>query len=379
MRSMEKKRKVVIGVSILTGLLILGVGMLGFHHYSVKAAEEEKQEKIITMQKELKAAIQKNQKTVDGFYTNAKKEDIKGDLKQDAIDQMNKKIKTFEGKEIPSDTGAKLNTLIMDNAYAGNMLAIRNQAKALLDEQGALVTNADIASVENKLKELKDIKPTFVAQQTKVVENAKNQANEIKTATAKVNQLFTSDKKTEVKQAVTRDTYNQAKDAVNKIKQKQAKDALTKKLASVNKYLSDQEKKAQQAAEQQAVQNETNNGSENNDSNGNNSNNDSNSNSNATGGNNGSTNSPSNGSSSSSSSGSKSSGGGSSSSNGNGSSAKSSSGSKSSGGSSSSKSSGGKSSGSTSKDVPGQTWDAKTKDKGKMENDKNRSWGTIEW
>ncbi|EAC3775848.1 hypothetical protein JH63_14810 [Listeria monocytogenes] len=356
---MEKKRKVVIGVSILTGLLILGVGMLGFHHYSVKAAEEEKQEKIITMQKELKAAIQKNQKTVDGFYTNAQKEDIKADLKQDAIDQMNKQIKTFEGKEIPSDTGAKLNTLIMDNAYAGNMLAIRNQAKALLDEQGALVTNADITSVEYKLKELKEIKPTFVAQQTKVVENAKNQANEIKTATAKVNQLFTSDKKTEVKQAVTRDTYNQAKDAVNKIKQKQAKDALSKNLASVNKYLSDQEKKAQQAAEQQAVQNETNNGSENNDSNGNNSN------SNTTGGNNGSTNSPS----SSYSSGSKASGGGSSSS----------SGSKSSGGSSSSKSSGGESSGSTSKDVPGQTWDAKTKDKGKMENDKNRSWGTIEW
>ncbi|EAD4839260.1 hypothetical protein WO46_15300 [Listeria monocytogenes] len=376
---MEKKRKVVIGVSILTGLLILGVGMLGFHHYSVKAAEEEKQEKIITMQKELKGAIQKNQKTVDGFYTNAKKEDIKADLKQDAIDQMNKQIKTFEGKEIPSDTGAKLNTLIMDNAYAGNMLAIRNQAKELLDEQGALVTNADIMSVENKLKELKDIKPTFVAQQTKVVENAKNQANEIKTATAKVNQLFNSDKKTEVKQAVTRDAYNQAKDAVNKIKQKQAKDALTKNLASVNKYLSDQEKKAQQAAEQQAVQNETNNGSENNDSNGNNSNNDSNSNSNATGGNNGSTNSPSNGSSSSSSSGSKASGGGSSSSSGNGSSAKSSSGSKSSGGSSSSKSSGGKSSGSTSKDVPGKTWNGTKENKGTMKSDEGRTWGTIEW
>ncbi|ELD8437823.1 TPA_asm: hypothetical protein GZU98_13490 [Listeria monocytogenes] len=369
---MEKKRKVVIGVSILTGLLILGVGMLGFHHYSVKAAEEEKQEKIITMQKKLKAAIQKNQTTVDGFYTNAKKEDIKTDLKQDAIDQMNKQIKTFEGKELPSDTGAKLNTLIMDNAYAGNMLAIRNQAEKLLDQQGALVTNADITSVENQLKELKDIKPIFIAQQTKVVENAKNQANEIKTATAKVNQLFTSDKKTEVKQAVTRDAYNRAKDAVSKIKQKQAKDALTKNLASVNKYLSDQEKKAQQAAaKQQTVQNETNNESENNDSNGNNSNNDSNSN--TTGGNNGSTNSPSNGSSSSSSSGSKASGGG------NSSSAKSSSGSKSSGGSSSSKSSGGKSSGSTSKDVPGKTWNGTKENKGTMKSDEGRTWGTIEW
>ncbi|EAF1164271.1 hypothetical protein CG067_14575 [Listeria monocytogenes] len=375
---MEKKRKVVIGVSILTGLLILGVGMLGFHHYSVKAAEEEKQEKIITMQKKLKAAIQKNQTTVDGFYTNAKKEDIKTDLKQDAIDQMNKQIKTFEGKEIPSDTGAKLNTLIMDNAYAGNMLAIRNQAEALLDQQGALVTNADITSVENQLKELKDIKPIFVAQQTKVVENAKNQANEIKTATAKVNQLFTSDKKTEVKQAVTRDAYNRAKDAVSKIKQKQAKDALTKNLESVNKYLSNQEKKAQQAAaKQQTVQNETNNESENNDSNGNNSNNDSNSN--TTGGNNGSTNSPSNGSSSSSSSGSKASGGGNSSSNGNGSTAKSSTGSKSSGGSSSSKSSGGKSSGSTSKDVPGKTWNGTKENKGTMKSDEGRTWGTIEW
>ncbi|HAO6670124.1 TPA: hypothetical protein IQP68_002857 [Listeria monocytogenes] len=378
---MDKKRKIIVGVSVVVGVLILGGGALGFHNYSVKAAEEEKQEKIVTMQNKHKRDIERYQKTVDGFYTNSKKEDIKQELQQEDLDKMDQNIKKFEGTDLTAETGAKLNTLITDNGYAKSMLEIRNQINSLLDDKGALVDNADISNAEKKLNELKDAKPFYVDQQGKVLVNAKKQQEDINSATAKVSQLFTSDKKTEVKKDVTRTSYNQAKEAVNKIKQIKTKDKLTKNLDSVNKYLSEEEKKSQEQAEKNN-QNEGNSKSETANSN------EANSSGNTTNGSDDSSSKSSsnnsNGNSNSSSSSARSKDSGSSSSNGSGSTAKSSggsnsSGNKSSGDSNSSKSSGGKSSGSTSKDTPGQTWDAKTKDKGKMENDKNRSWGTIEW
>lgn len=375
---MDKKRKIIVGVSVVIGVLILGGGALGFHNYSVKAAEEEK---IVTMQNKQKRDIERYQKTVDGFYTNSKKEDIKQELQQEDLDKMDQNIKKFEGTDLTAETGAKLNTLITDNGYAKSMLEIRNQINSLLDDKGALVDNADISNAEKKLNELKDAKPFYVEQQGKVLVNAKKQQEDINSATAKVSQLFTSDKKTEVKKDVTRTSYNQAKEAVNKIKQIKAKDKLTKNLDLVNKYLSEEEKKSQEQAEKNN-QNEGNSKSETANSN------EANSSGNTTNGSDDSSsksssnNSNGNSNSSSSSAGSKDSG--SSSSNGNGSTAKSSggsnsSGNKSSGGSSSSKSSGGKSSGSTSKDTSGKTWTGKTEEKGTMKNDEGRTWGTIEW
>lgn len=363
---MDKKRKIIVGVSVVVGVLILGGGALGFHNYSVKAAEEEK---IVTMQNKQKRDIERYQKTVDGFYTNSKKEDIKQELQQDELNKMDQNIKKFEGTDLTAETGAKLNTLITDNGYAKSMLEIRNQINSLLDDKGALVDNADISNAEKKLNELKDAKPFYVDQQGKVLVNAKKQQEDINSATAKVSQLFTSDKKTEVKKDVTRTSYNQAKEAVNKIKQIKTKDKLTKNLDSVNKYLSEEEKKSQEQAEKNN-QNEAN-------SSGNTTNGSDDSSSKSSSNN-------SNGNSNSSSSSARSKDSGSSSSNGSGSTAKSSggsnsSGNKSSGGSSSSKSSGGKSSGSTSKDTSGKTWTGKTEEKGTMKNDEGRTWGTIEW
>ncbi|MBC2288845.1 toxin Cry1Ac domain D-VI-related protein [Listeria farberi] len=379
---MDKKRKIIVGVSVAVGLVILGGGALGFHNYNVKAEEQEKQEKIITIQNKQKRDIERYQKTVDGFYTNSKKEDIKQELQQEDLDKMDQNIKKFEGTDLTAETGAKLNTLITDNGYAKSMLEIRNQINSLLDDKGALVDNADISNAEKKLNELKDAKPFYVEQQGKVLVNAKKQQEDINSAKEKVSQLFTSDKKTEVKNDVTRTSYNQAKEAVNKIKQKQSKEALTKNLETVNKYLNEKEAQKKAEAEKNAQNIATNDSetagsnesgstaSENNGSSG------GKSTSNYSGGNN-------------SSSGSS---GGNQSSNGNGSTAKSSGGnsstnkssggssaSKSSGGSSSSKSSGGKNSGSTSKDTSGKTWTGKTEEKGTMKNDEGRTWGTIEW
>lgn len=378
---MDKKRKIIVGVSVVVGVLILGGGALGFHNYSVKAAEEEKQEKIVTMQNKQKRDIERYQKTVDDFYTNSKKEDIKQELQQDELNKMDQNIKKFEGTDLTAETGAKLNTLITDNGYAKSMLEIRNQINSLLDDKGALVDNADISNAEKKLNELKDAKPFYVDQQGKVLVNAKKQQEDINSATAKVSQLFTSDKKTEVKKDVTRTSYNQAKEAVNKIKQIKTKGKLTKNLDSVNKYLSEEEKKSQEQAEKNN-QNEGNSKSETANSN------EANSSGNTTNGSDDSSSKSSsnnsNGNSNSSSSSARSKDSGSSSSNGSGSTAKSSggsnsSGNKSSGGSSSSKSSGGKSSGSTSKDTSGKTWTGKTEEKGTMKNDEGRTWGTIEW
>ncbi|EIA6404801.1 hypothetical protein K7P64_002787 [Listeria monocytogenes] len=378
---MDKKRKIIVGVSVVVGVLILGGGALGFHNYSVKAAEEEKQEKIVTMQNKQKRDIERYQKTVDGFYTNSKKEDIKQELQQEDLDKMDQNIKKFEGTDLTAETGAKLNTLITGNGYAKSMLEIRNQINSLLDDKGALVDNADISNAEKKLNELKDAKPFYVEQQGKVLVNAKKQQEDINSATAKVSQLFTSDKKTEVKKDVTRTSYNQAKEAVNKIKQIKTKDKLTKNLDSVNKYLSEEEKKTQEQTENDN-QNKGNNESE--IANSDESNSSGNTASGSGGSSSKSSSNNSNGDSNSSSSSAGSKDSGSSSSNGNGSTAKSSggsnsSGNKSSGGSSSSKPSGGKSSGSTSKDTSGKTWNGKTEEKGTMKNDEGRTWGTIEW
>ncbi|EAD7580454.1 hypothetical protein AB233_13655 [Listeria monocytogenes] len=368
---MDKKRKIIVGVSIVVGVLILGGGALGFHNYSVKAAEEEKQEKIVTMQNKQKRDIERYQKTVDGFYTNSKKEDIKQELQQEDLDKMDQNIKKFEGTDLTAETGAKLNTLITDNGYAKSMSEIRNQINSLLDDKGALVDNADISNAEKKLNELKDAKPFYVEQQGKVLVNAKKQQEDINSATEKVSQLFTSDKKIEVKNDVTRTSYNQAKEAVNKIKQKQSKEALTKNLETVNKYINEKEAQKKAEAEKNAQNIATNDSetassnesgstaSENNGSSG------GKSTSNYSGGNN---------SSSGSSGGNQSSGGNSSTnkSSGGSSASKSS-------GSSSSKSSGGKNSGSASKDTSGKTWTGKTEEKGTMKNDEGRTWGTIEW
>lgn len=245
---MDKKRKIIVGVSIAVGLVILGGGALGFHNYNVKA-----EEKAMTV-KQNKNKVKALQEEVNKFYTNPKKEDIVEDAKKDDVKELLEKALKLP-KDL--DNAKELQTLTTDINDLRKMVYARDKVMSLLDDQKALVSGANIQLAQEDIDRLKTIKPIFVEEQQKVIDEANNQKKVIDEATTKVNNLFTTEQKTEVKKEVTRDTYNVAKEAVNKIKQKQAKEELLKNLDTVNKSLTEKEKKEKQVAAEKAVQNET--------------------------------------------------------------------------------------------------------------------------
>ncbi|MBC1982281.1 hypothetical protein IBB71_14130 [Listeria welshimeri] len=246
---MEKKRKIIVGVSVAVGLLVLGGGMLGFHNYSVKAEEQEQ----IRISKE-KSEIKDLQTQIDKYFTNDKKEDIVASVNKEDMQQLVNK-----SKELPKsyDVTKELERLSTDLLDLQTMTYAQNKVNALFDTQNALIPSANIKFAESEVNRLKTKKPVFVKNQLKKIDEAKNQKKIIEEATTKVNNLFTTEQKTEVKKEVTKTSYNQAKEAVNKIKQQQAKEDLLKNLNTVNKSLTEKEKKEQQAATEKAVQNET--------------------------------------------------------------------------------------------------------------------------
>ncbi|EOB4310794.1 toxin Cry1Ac domain D-VI-related protein [Listeria monocytogenes] len=373
---MDKKRKIIVGVSVAVGLVILGGGALGFHNYNVKAEEQEMalkqdQNKVKVLQEE-----------INKCFTNSKKENIVASVKKEDVKELHEKI-----KKLPKnlDVAKERQTVITDVDDLIKMVYAREKVASLLDDQQVLVAGANIKLAQADVDRLKTKKPVFAEEQQKVIDEANNQQKVIDEATAKVNSLYTNDKKTEVKSDVTRDAYNSAKEAVNKIKQKQSKEALTKNLDTVNKYLNEKEAQKQAEAEKKA-QNIASNDSETASSN---EANESGSNASGNSGYSGKSSSGANSSSSGSS-------GGNQSSNGNGSSSKSSGGnnstSKSSGGSSASKSSGGssKSSGSSSsKSTGGNNSGSKSNSNGgnksnynydkKSDTEKNVNGGTNDY
>ncbi|MCV68892.1 hypothetical protein DXW03_15000 [Listeria monocytogenes] len=319
---MDKKRKIIVGVSIAVGVLLLGGGALGFHNYSVKA--EQKEMALKQNKNEVKAL----QEEINKCFTNSKKENIVASVKKEDVKELHEKIKKLP-KDL--DVAKERQTVITDVDDLIKMVYAREKVASLLDDQQVLVAGANIKLAQADVDRLKTKKPVFAEEQQKVIDEANNQQKVIDEATAKVNSLYTNDKKTEVKSDVTREAYNLAKEAVDKIKQKQRKESLTVSLDTVNKFLN--EKDAQkQAAEQKNQQNIATNDSEASSSNESES---------QASGNNGNSSNYTGGSNSSSSS-----SGGNQSSNGNGATAKSSGGNNStskSGGSSASKSSGGSS------------------------------------
>ncbi|MBC1379755.1 toxin Cry1Ac domain D-VI-related protein [Listeria innocua] len=339
---MDKKRKIIVAVSIAVGVLLLGGGVLGFHNYGVKAEQKE-----MTL-KQNKNEVKALQEEINKCFTNSKKENIIASLKKEDVKELHEKV-----KKLPKnlDVAKERQTVITDVDDLIKMVYAREKVAGLLDDQQVLVAGANIKLAQADVDRLKTKKPVFAEEQQKVIDEANNQQKVIDEATAKVNSLYTNDKKTEVKSDVTRDAYNLAKEAVDKIKQNQSKESLTISLDAVNKFLNDKDDAQKQAAAQKNQQNIATNDS------GSASSNEANESGNATNGNNGS-------SSKSSSNYSSGSSGGNQSSNGNGSKAKSSSGnssaSKSAGGSGGSKSSGGSSkssngnSGSKSKSPTGE-------------------------
>lgn len=326
---MDKKRKIIVGVSVAVGLVILGGGALGFHNYNVKAEEQEMalkqdQNKVKALQEE-----------INKCFTNSKKENIVASVKKEDVKELHEKV-----KKLPKnlDVAKERQTVITDVDDLIKMVYAREKVASLLDNQQVLVAGANIKLAQADVDRLKTKKPVFAEEQQKVIDEANNQQKVIDEATAKVNSLYTNDKKTEVKSDVTREAYNLAKEAVDKIKQKQRKESLNVSLDTVNKYLNEKEKEAQKQAEaEKKAQNVATNDSETANSN---EANESGSTASGNSGYSGKSSSGGNGSSSGSS-------GGNQSSNGNGSTAKSSdsnkSTSKASGGSSASKSSGGSS------------------------------------
>ncbi|EAG9355047.1 hypothetical protein CRD70_14080 [Listeria monocytogenes] len=316
---MDKKRKIIVGVSIAVGVLLLGGGALGFHNYSVKA--EQKEMALKQNKNEVKAL----QEEINKCFTNSKKENIVASLKKEDVKELHEKTKKLP-KDL--DVAKERQTVITDVDDLIKMVYAREKVASLLDNQQVLVAGANIKLAQTDVDRLKTKKPVFAEEQQKVIDEANNQQKVIDEATAKVNSLYTNDKKTEVKSDVTREAYNLAKEAVDKIKQKQRKESLTVSLDTVNKFIN--EKDAQkQAAEQKNQQNIATNDSETASSNESRS---------KSSGSNGNSSNYSGGNNSSSSS-----SGGNQSSNGNGATSKSNSSTSKSGGSSASKSSGGSS------------------------------------
>ncbi|EAF0293169.1 hypothetical protein CDP41_14255 [Listeria monocytogenes] len=249
---MDKKRKIIVGVSIAVGVLLIGGGVLGFHNYSVKA--EQKEMALKQNKNEVKAL----QEEINKCFTNSKKENIVASVKKEDVKELHEKIKKLP-KDL--DVAKERQTVITDVDDLIKMVYAREKVASLLDDQQVLVAGANIKLAQADVDRLKTKKPVFAEEQQKVIDEANNQQKVIDEATAKVNSLYTNDKKTEVKSDVTREAYNLAKEAVDKIKQKQRIESLTVSLDTVNKFLN--EKDAQkQAAEQKNQQNIATNDSE---------------------------------------------------------------------------------------------------------------------
>ncbi|MBC2187288.1 hypothetical protein HCB28_14000 [Listeria sp. FSL L7-0253] len=237
---MEKKRKIIIGVSLAVAVVILGGGALGFHNYSVKADQKE------MALKQSNSEVKALQEEINKCFTNSKKENIVASFKKEDV-----KVLLEKAKKLPKnlDNAKAIQTITTDIDDLMKMVYAREKVASLLDDQQVLVAGANIQLAQADVDRLKTKKPVFAEEQQKVIDEANNQKKIIDEATAKVNNLYTNDKKTEVKSDVARDAYNLAKEAVDKIKQKQSKESLTISLDTVNKFLNEKDNQKQAAAQ----------------------------------------------------------------------------------------------------------------------------------
>ncbi|MBC2251137.1 hypothetical protein HCB49_14170 [Listeria sp. FSL L7-0123] len=232
---MEKKRKIIIGVSLAVAVVILGGGALGFHNYSVKADQKE------MALKQSNSEVKALQEEINKYFTNSKKENIVASFKKEDV-----KVLLEKAKKLPKDldNAKAMQTITTDIDDLMKMVYAREKVASLLDDQQVLVAGANIQLAQADVDRLKTKKPVFAEEQQKVIDEANNQKKIIDEATAKVNQLFTSDQKTDVKSGTTREAYNQAKENVSKIKQSLAKENLNKYLDKVSAYVTEEESKS---------------------------------------------------------------------------------------------------------------------------------------
>lgn len=174
---------------------------------------------------------------VAALYLDESKELLAEDATMEKVTALEGQIADAEDSLMDSETADSLALAREDLYYAKSMIELRDSAALLLDDNGALVVGADVTSAETKAAELQPEKPTFVESQMPIINDAKNQEQQIATATAAVNVLFTDETRTTVRSDVTRDELNKANEQIALIKQQKAKDDLTALTAKVDDYL----------------------------------------------------------------------------------------------------------------------------------------------
>lgn len=235
---MKKKtgnRPLKLGI-VTAGIAILCVGGtgLGFYHANQKAQAEEK---TAVQTDKLLTSIQDKQKVVNGWYTDNTKDMLKKDTSKKTIDTLIQELDTFKGKELSETTAAKLNTLVSDAYNAEKMADLRDQVADLLDGKGVLKAKASVQKTEKLFQSVKTIKPNYAKTFATTLKEAAKQEKRIKQAQEAVQTLFQSDKMEKVKKDVSPKAYAHAKKLVRQIQQKEAKQKLQAKLDQVAPFV----------------------------------------------------------------------------------------------------------------------------------------------
>lgn len=241
------KKKWIIGIGI--GAVLLVGGSYGLTQYQTHAKAEEEQQTFDQQQDKLAKQVASYKKEAAAFYLTAKKERLAQDVTAEQVTALASKLDGLEGKEMRVAIAEKLNTTIVDTAYAEKMVALRDKVNGLLDKNGSLAEKANVAAVEKQATGLKEAKPVFYVEQNKIIQQAKQQQAQIKKANEAVDALFTDTSRKTIKSNVTRAQFQSALKEKNKVKQVKAKQVLIQDLNRVESYLTAQEK---QAAERQA-------------------------------------------------------------------------------------------------------------------------------
>lgn len=232
---------------VALALLLVGGAYGGYKVYEHKQEQQLEQQQLNT--------IKALQNSVTTLYKDLKKELLAENINQKKIDQVKQELQKKE-KSFSLDNQKKFDSLLVDIQHAENMYKLQEESSQLLDENGVLKENANIAKVEEYASELHKIKPLFVETVTVKINEAKTQQTDIVDATNSVNSLFVKEDRKEVKDDVIRGHYDAAVNAVNKIKQEKAKQELSVFLNVVNSFITQKEAlaaKAQEELQKQAL------------------------------------------------------------------------------------------------------------------------------
>lgn len=235
---------------VALALTLVGGAYGGYKVYEHRQEQHLEQQQLNT--------IKDLQNSVITLYKDTKKELLAENINQMKIDQVKQDLQCQKENSFSLHNKKKFASIKVDLRNAEKMFQLQEEAGQLLDENGVLTENANIASVEEYASELHRIKPLFVETVFLKINEAKTQQNDILVATDSVNSLFVTEERKEVKDDIIRGPYDAAVNAVNKIKQEKAKRELSVFLEQVNRFITQKEvlaAKAQEESQKQALEN----------------------------------------------------------------------------------------------------------------------------